>query len=806
MLIRFSKYSSFSKCLICLCLVLLLSGTLDPNRRAELLAELHCHRVICYNERKCLHYDRQMSVDTEWHVCVMTDWMDKFKVRLPGLSMRTAKGAGVDDVKFVQPTVGIVMIFGYGTFYFVADSTVPGNANLNLEMLNIALQRMFATRCREGKPTPISVSEYMDGAPVNRCATVLGFLQLLVKSGLLSKAQLDIMLMGHSHELGDQNFGSVSHHFKSKGIVLRDVTDLMREIPNAFTDEKLKPRDVIKIDVVHDWTAWLRPYIGQIANIKGLVPDIQRVHHLECHPDGIWYKQLQQDNGYWNRKPLDVLPYGVPEWSDLKLQLPSNHDGMKKHLKTEAQVQLNFFKLWNSHEHFRTAKHIFTQELRAHYEAYFAEFSEIRVVHNEKQKRWKDREATATGKHKGHTRVADEEGSGEAAAAANVKGTSDTDTSNAGTDASDDEHVDMKGTEATKAVNARQPKRKRNRKQQKMECVVLGDLTQYEARLIAGEHKITIGSWPLAKPEGTQRIFKDVIRPVVAIAPMYMVRGKANPDGVKTVTEHKNEVLSAFIDGADDHAAVKEGRAALLKLFTGKDEKNGKAKGSKANAPTTVTETASKKMMKQRAVQEATKQVLHNIHQRNPAALTPSEKAVCGASMPEDKDEAEEDMALGDYQHLVFGVHKHTFEQGGEDCFDIMVGIEYEEKDLQAGEDMRQWVRLLHKYESFGEFAKILYNQNSDSETVWVQWGEGGWYAGRAEWASQWQADAGQWSGTVEWQVTYETEGNRKIPDTDMLHPGSLEHKVVDGARGFGGRQRTGWLLHDYEAYAYEGY
>ena len=400
--------------------------------------------------------------------------------------------------------------------------------------------------------------------------------------------------------------------------------------------------------------------------------------------------------------------------------------------------------------------------------------------------------------------MADEEGSGEAAAAANVKGISDTDTSNAGTDASDDEHADMKGTEATKAVNARQPKRKRNRKQQKMECVVLGDLTQYEARLIAGEHKITIGSWPLAKPEGTQRIFKDVIRPVVA--PMYMVRGKANPDGVKTVTEHKNEVLSAFIDGADDHAAVKEGRAALLKLFTGKDEKNGKAKGSKAKAPTTATETASKKMMKQRAVQEATKQVLHNIHQRNPAALTPSEKAVCGASMPEDKDEAEEDMALGDYQHLVFGVHKHTFEQGGEDCFDIMVGIEYEEKDLQAGEDMRQWVRLLHKYESFGEFAKILYNQNSDSETVWVQWGEGGWYAGRAEWASQWQADAGQWSGTVEWQVTYETEGNQKIPDTDMLHPGSLEHKVVDRARGFGGRQHTGWLLHDYEAYAYEGY
>ena len=209
LLVRFSKYSAFSKCLICLCLVLLLNGTLDSQRRAELLAELRCHREVCYSERQILHFDRQMSIDSDWHVCVMTDWMDKFKVRVPGLSMRTGKGFGVDDVKYVQPTVGIVMIFGYGTFYFVADSTVPGNANLNLEMLNISLQRMFATRCREAKPTPISVSEYMDGAPVNRCHTVIGFLQWLVKMELLSKAQLTILLMGHSHELGDQNFGTV---------------------------------------------------------------------------------------------------------------------------------------------------------------------------------------------------------------------------------------------------------------------------------------------------------------------------------------------------------------------------------------------------------------------------------------------------------------------------------------------------------------------------------------------------------------------------------------------------------------------
>ena len=55
--------------------------------------------------------------------------------------------------------------------------------------------------------------------------------------------------------------------------------------------------------------------------------------------------------------------------------------------------------------------------------------------------------------------------------------------------------------------------------------------------------------------------------------------------------------------------------------------------------------------------------------------------------MPEDKDEPEEDMTLGVYPHLVFGVHKHTFEQGGENYFDIMVGIEYKESDLQEGED-----------------------------------------------------------------------------------------------------------------------
>lgn len=686
LLVRFSKYSAFSKCLICLCLVLLLNGTLDANRRAELLAELQCHREVMYNERKLLHYDRQMSIDTHWHVCVMTDWMDKFKVRLPGLSMRSAKGAGVDDVKFVQPTVGIVMIFGFGTFYFVADSTVPGNANLNLEMLNVALQKMFATRCREAKPTPISVSEYMDGASVNRCATVLGFLQLLVKLGLLTKAQLTILLMGHSHELGDQNFGSVSHHLKSKGILLRVVEDLIREIPNAFTDERLKPREVIKLDVVHDWTGWLKPYIGKIANIKGLVPDVQRVHHLECHDDGIWYKQLQQDKGYWNRTPLDVLPYGMPEWDDLQLQLPSTNTAHWKHLKTEAQVQTTFFKLWDSRVHFPTAEHIFTKQLEAHYKEYFAEFSEG-VTEDIKKRKVEGGQPGEDSESDDVELSADMDNSGDAEAAA-VGG-------------------------------------KRKTKSKGLKFKVLSDLEMYETRLKSTEHKITIREWPHAQNDAKERIFKDVIRPVVA--PMYMVRSKAHPEGTKTETEHKNEVLAAFINGADDHAAMKEGRAALKKLYAPKEPNANKSKASlHKQSRDDANHTRKNSTKKEKGVQDVTKDIIRNIQARNPSVLTKEEQQVI-ASEDEAKVSADEDKEeeLGNYAHLVFGVHKWTEIEGCEEGYDMMVGIEYEVEDLLEGEEQRQWVRLLHKYNSFDEFAAKLYLQNADAEAVLVEWRQG---------------------------------------------------------------------------------
>lgn len=80
---------------------------------------------------------------------------------------------------------------------------------------------------------------------------------------------------------------------------------------------------------------------------------------------------------------------------------------------------------------------------------------------------------------------------------------------------------------------------------------------------------------------------------------------------------------------------------------------------------------------------------------------------------------------MGNYAHLVFGVHKWTEIEGCEEGYDMMVGIEYEVEDLLEGEEQRQWVRLLHKYNSFDEFAAKLYLQNADAEAVLVEWRQG---------------------------------------------------------------------------------
>ena len=83
---------------------------------------------------------------------------------------------------------------------------------------------------------------------------------------------------------------------------------------------------------------------------------------------------------------------------------------------------------------------------------------------------------------------------------------------------------------------------------------------------------------------------------------------------------------------------------------------------------------------RQKEVQDVTKGIMKNIKARNAAVLTKEEHELIG---PQDEGvSVEMEQDLGSYTHMVFGVHKWTSIEDGEECYDIMVGIEYEEQDL----------------------------------------------------------------------------------------------------------------------------
>ena len=76
-------------------------------------------------------------------------------------------------------------------------------------------------------------------------------------------------------------------------------------------------------------------------------------------------------------------------------------------------------------------------------------------------------------------------------------------------------------------------------------------------------------------------------------------------------------MLAAFINGADDHAAVKEGRAALKKMYTADAGPNLDDLVLKKAARTTKK--------RQKEVQDVTKSIMKNIKARNAAVLTKEE-------------------------------------------------------------------------------------------------------------------------------------------------------------------------------------
>ena len=60
----------------------------------------------------------------------------------------------------------------------------------------------------------------------------------------------------------------------------------------------------------------------------------------------LWYKNLRQHSFYWTEAPLPLLEETVPDLADLQIELPSNSQCLRNHLKSLAACRHKFLRIF----------------------------------------------------------------------------------------------------------------------------------------------------------------------------------------------------------------------------------------------------------------------------------------------------------------------------------------------------------------------------------------------------------------------------------------------------------------------------
>ena len=345
---RFSKYSAFGKCTLCICIVLEIKATLNKGRRAYLLSLLQCHREIAYREKKAWYVIREQALSSSYLWSLGADNLDKRKTRFINLG-RELKGHGCDDLHTISATLGVVPVAGVGNFVFIASPLLADNCNLILETLHLTLMLVTKDRQQKGKILAPELDVQVDGCSVNKNRTKWAWMAWLCVTGQMKKCSDNYMLVGHTHDLMDAILGVIARWIKS-GLVITTMQDLKNAVENSFRSLYTKPVAVIFIHSVHDWTKFFHDYVAPVSKFNANVPDHERPHRFEVWLDEVTkqpvmhYKNLRQQDFYWNKDPVRLLPKGVQDLSQLQVAMPSNNPAFVCHLRGLAGSRGQFLK------------------------------------------------------------------------------------------------------------------------------------------------------------------------------------------------------------------------------------------------------------------------------------------------------------------------------------------------------------------------------------------------------------------------------------------------------------------------------
>ena len=214
--LRFRQPSDFCDCRDCASLKHRLENCASLHEKAEVARDLqHHHRNIAY----CRDFEEVLRTTPPYGVAkpilaVFTDGMANTHWCIPRL--RKHRGAkSLSALPRPKCKVQGVWVFYYGVHLFVADSTMPHDADMTCEVVARALQKCKEVAALRGQPLPEEVAFWTDGTTrENRNNTFLQFIAFLRSSGMFKFASLFMHDMGHTHNILDQLYGIIKRAFQ----------------------------------------------------------------------------------------------------------------------------------------------------------------------------------------------------------------------------------------------------------------------------------------------------------------------------------------------------------------------------------------------------------------------------------------------------------------------------------------------------------------------------------------------------------------------------------------------------------------
>ena len=257
--------------------------------------------------------------------------------------MKSARGLNqAEQVKF--KTTG-VLVHGYGYYLYVADPTLSGNANFNLDCLHRTVSRLFTDLLdpdnTELTEWPSELYIQVDGGSDNKARPFFAYADWLVKSGRFDVVYISFLLVGHTHADYDRYFVPITMELRKEKVCSLD--DLLKIYKKAY--QKEAPKVIEHVKSVPDYFAWFKTAWQKFKGFARRVPDEERPHQFVFEKDGMRYRNFSTDDSPWNEIPVNILEEdNLPEGNP-PMQPPS-----EKLLTELAESRKNVFRHFNMPE------------------------------------------------------------------------------------------------------------------------------------------------------------------------------------------------------------------------------------------------------------------------------------------------------------------------------------------------------------------------------------------------------------------------------------------------------------------------